>query len=225
MTSDRRPIIAIDGPVGSGKSQAARRVASRLGLLHVDTGAMYRAVTLAALRRKLDLNNSTALAELAETVLIELRARPEGLQVLSDGEDVTTAIRDPHVSANTSIVADNEGVRAALVAQQQRMGAQGGLVMEGRDIGTVVFPGAEFKFYLDAAPEIRARRRYDELTAAGVPCDYGETLAALRERDRRDKSRPVGALRIAEGAIVIDTGALTLDEVVDRIVKTVNVSC
>lgn len=221
MKSDRRPIIAIDGPVGSGKSQAARRVADRLGLLYVDTGAMYRSVTLAALQRKIDLNNPKELANLAHNLTIVLQRHSSGLRIFCDGEDVTTAIRDPQVSAGTSVVADNPDVREALVAQQKRMGEKGGLVMEGRDIGTVVFPEAEFKIYLEASPEVRARRRHDELTAAGIPSNYEETLAALIERDRRDTTRPVGPLRIAPGARVIDTTNLTLDEVVDCIVAVV----
>lgn len=213
--------MAIDGPVGAGKSQVARRVAARLGFVYADTGAMYRTVTLAAMRRGMDLENADAVGALARNLVIRLEAMANGTVVTCDGEDVTTEIRTPEVSRNTSPVADNPAVREAMVRQQQQMAASGGVVMEGRDIGTVVLPDAEYKFYLDASAEERARRRHEEQLAKGMESDYEETFTALQERDRRDRSRPVGALRVADGATVIDSTAMSLDEVVETIVHHV----
>lgn len=221
MAKTRLPVIALDGPVGSGKSQLARRVAAELGLTYIDTGAMYRTVTLEALERGLDPGDASAVARLAETLDIRLEAGGHGTRVTCGGRDVSEAIRRPEVSAATSRIADNPGVRQALVRQQQALGRAGGVVMEGRDIGTVVFPDADHKFYVDAAPEERARRRYRELRDKGIDVTFDDTLAQLLERDRRDMSRPQGALRVAEGAEVIDTTGMTLDEAVAALVARI----
>ena len=217
--SHRSPTVAIDGPVGSGKSTVARRLAERLGFLYIDTGAMYRAATWKAMQSGVDLNDYSAVARLIDRT--EIRLDRSGDAVWCDGRDVREEIRRPEVSRATSPVADNPAVRRRLVELQQKMGEHGGVVMEGRDIGTVVFPDADVKVYLDASPEVRAERRTSELRAAGVDVDYEETLRDLIERDRRDRSRPVGALRIAEGAIVLDSTRLTVEEVVERIERYV----
>lgn len=209
-----KPIIAIDGPVGVGKSTVAARLAAQLGLLYIDTGAMYRAVTLQAMRRQLDMEDQDGIARMAQTFRIEFQRIDGVLHITCEGEDVSEAIRAPEVSKNTSAVADNPAVRHHLVALQQEMGRDGGVVMEGRDIATVVFPDAEIKIYLDADPEVRAQRRYEELLAKGKPVCYEKTYQDLLERDRRDQERATGALRVADGAIVVDTSNCSQDEVI-----------
>lgn len=217
----RHPIVAIDGPVGVGKSSVASTLAQRLGFLYIDTGAMYRAVTLKCLRAQIDLNNRPLAAQIALQTRIQLVRSGGGLKVLCDGEDVTEAIRAPEVSAATSPVADNPQVRERLVALQQEMGRGGGVVMEGRDITTVVFPDAEIQIYLDADPPVRAERRYRELIAKGKKVTLEQTLADLLERDRRDRERPVGALTIAEKAQVVDTTTQTQEQVIDTLERIV----
>lgn len=212
-----QPIVAIDGPVGVGKSSVASSLAKRLGFLYIDTGAMYRAVTLKALRNQLDLNDRASVAALAQKTEIYLERSENGLRVYCDGEEVTEAIRTPEVSAATSPVADNPQVRDRLVALQQEMGKEGGVVMEGRDITTVVFPDAEIPIYLDADPNVRAERRYRELISKGKDVTREETLADLLERDRRDRERPVGALTIAERAQIVDTSHLTQEQVIEAL--------
>jgi cytidylate kinase len=213
----RKPVIAIDGPVGSGKSTAARRVADLLGYTYIDTGAMYRAVALKALRARIALNADDALVALAGDTRIDLRAgAPEngGMQrVLLDGEDVTAAIRTPEVSQAASKVALIEGVRHVLVAEQRRAGATGGVVMEGRDIGSVVFPDAELKIFLTASDEVRARRRWLEHQQKGDAIDLARTLEEIRERDRRDAGREHSPLVRAEGAVYVDSTAMDAEEV------------
>ncbi len=202
-------VIAIDGPAGSGKSTLARALASRLGLPHLDTGAMYRSVAWAALRRGIDPGQPEAVAVLARELDIAVADR-----VVVDGEDVTVAIRDAEVTTAVSAVAANPAVRRELVRRQQEWArARGGGVVEGRDIGTVVFPDADLKVYLDADPSVRARRR-----AAERPGTAEETLTSdLRERDERDAPQT----RAAPDAERIDTTDLTIDEVIDRIASLV----
>lgn len=212
-------VITLDGPVGVGKSAVARQVAQRLGWRHVDTGAMYRAVTLAAMRRNLDLSDASALTNLTKESEIRLVYSGDVLTVFLDGEDVTTAIRDPEVSKNTSPVSETAGVRERLVSLQRDLGMQGPSVMEGRDIGTVVFPDAFWKFYLDASLEERTRRRVHQLQAAGKNVDFDETREAIKKRDERDRSRSWGPLRIAADSIVIDTTCLAEEEVI-RLILT-----
>jgi len=217
MAQRRSPIVAIDGPVGSGKSTVARLLAERLGYLYIDTGAMYRAAAWKALREGLDLEDREAVGAMMERTRIELERAGSTVRVRCDGKDISAEIRLPEVSRATSAIADNPRVRSRLVEMQREMGRQGGVVMEGRDIGTVVFPDAEVKVYLDATAEERARRRTEELQASGVAVSYDETLRDLLERDRRDRTRDVGALRIAEGATVIDSSGMSAEQVVDRI--------
>lgn len=224
----RDPVVAIDGPTASGKSTVARAVARRLRFRHIDTGAMYRSVALAALRRGVDLYDHDALSSLASSLAIEFRPaaegdRPaaEGDRVLSDGEDVTEAIRTPEVSTAASLVSAVPGVRAAMVARQQVLGAEGRIVMEGRDIGTVVFPDAEVKVFLEASLEARARRRHAELRVRGVEVDLEEVRRQEAERDARDETRSHSPLRPAQDAVILDTTTQTPDQVIATIVRLV----
>jgi len=211
-------IIAIDGPVGSGKSTLARRVAELMGYVYIDTGAMYRSVALKALRRGVALEAADALTALASDTRIDLRARDGGQQVFLDGEDVTSAIRTPEVAQAASKVAVVPGVRRVLVAEQRRAGGQGGVVMEGRDIGTVVFPDAELKIFLTASPETRAERRWREHQQKGDAIDLARTLEEIRERDRRDREREDSPLVRAKDATVVDSTAMEPEEVARLVV-------
>ncbi|MGH9686589.1 MAG: (d)CMP kinase [Candidatus Acidiferrales bacterium] len=211
-------IIAIDGPVGSGKSTLARRVAALLGYVYIDTGAMYRAVALKSLRRGVLLDAAEQLTELAGETRIDLKADDGGQRVYLDGEDVTSAIRTPEVSQGASKVAVVPGVRHVLVAEQRRAGAQGGVVMEGRDIGSVVFPDAELKIFLTASPEIRAERRWREHQQKGDAIDLPRTLEEIHERDRRDSGRASSPLIRAKGAVVVDSTAMDPEEVARLVV-------
>ena len=202
-------IIAIDGPAGAGKSTVARALADRLGLDYLDTGAMYRAVTLAAMRRGIDLADLDQVAKLAEGLTLEVGEHG----VLVDGVDATTEIRSRDVTGAVSAVAANSAVRAELVRRQRNWAHQrGGGVLEGRDIGSVVFPHAELKLYLTAAPRVRAERRVAE--AGG---DVDDMTAAIERRDQYDRSRAEGPLVEADGSIVVDTTGLSIDEVLERI--------
>lgn len=217
----RRPVVAIDGPTASGKSTVARGVARRLGFRYVDTGAMYRTVALAALREGISLDDDAALGRLASMLSIEIREDTRGERVIMDGEDVGAAIRTPEVSRASSVVSAVPAVRSALVARQRDLAANGGVVMEGRDIGTVVFPDAEVKVFLDASLEARARRRHAELTARGVRIDPDEVRRQEAERDQRDETRALSPLRAAPGAVVIDTTTRDPEEIVEFIVRLV----
>lgn len=216
-----RPVIALDGPVGAGKSTVARAVAQRLGYRYVDTGAMYRSVVWAAMQQGIDLKDRERVTALARAIAVEFAPAPGGQRVLVGGTDVTEAIRTPPVSEGASIASAYPGVRRAMVALQRRMGEGGGVVMEGRDIGTVVFPDAEVKVYLDASLAERARRRYEELQANGERVTYDEVQAALLERDHRDSTRAHSPLRAASDAVAIDSTAMTVDQVVDEILQRV----
>jgi cytidylate kinase len=212
-------IIAIDGPVGSGKSTLARRVAQMLGYVYVDTGAMYRALALKALRRGFAFDgNDENLVELARETRIDLRAEDGTQRVFLDHEDVTRAIRTPEVSQAASKIAVNPGVRHVLVAEQRRAGEQGGVVMEGRDIGSVVFPDAELKIFLTASPETRAERRWREHQQKGDAIDLQRTLEEIRERDRRDQARTTSPLVRAPDAVVVDSTAMESEEVARLVV-------
>jgi len=206
-------VIAIDGPVGSGKSTAARRVAALLGYTYIDTGAMYRAVALKALRAKIATDATEKLVALASSTRIDLRPQDGMQRVLLDGEDVTEAIRTPEVSQAASKIAVIEGVRHVLVTEQRRAGASGGVAMEGRDIGSVVFPDAGLKIFLTASDEVRARRRWLEHQQKGDAIDLERTLEEIRERDRRDASRENSPLVRAEGAVYVDSTAMESEEV------------
>ncbi len=206
-------IITIDGPAGAGKSSVARALARRLGFRFLDTGAMYRAVALAGMRRGLDWAVSEDLARLAQ----ELHFALAGERLLLDGEDVTEAVRTSAVTAVTRFAADNPQVRQRLVELQRLLAGQDNVVTEGRDQGTVAFPQAECKIFLTASPQERARRRLCDLQSRGEPVSLEQVLAAQKRRDREDASRPVGPLVPAADAVQVVTDGMTLGEVVDRL--------
>jgi len=210
-------IVAIDGPAGAGKSSISRRLAERLGFALLDTGAMYRAVALAALRRGLGPADVQAIASLANELTIEF----DGAHTRLNGEDVSAAIRTSEVSAAVHLAADNVAVRRRLVDLQRQIAAGRDIVTEGRDQGTVAFPQAECKIYLTASREERARRRYEELIDRGEPVSFGEVLSQQDERDQRDATRRVGALVKAADAVEVFTDHLTFEEVIDRLERIV----
>jgi len=207
-----RMIVAIDGPVGSGKSTVARRTAELLAYTYLDSGAMYRAVAWKALRDGVALDSPGHLEEIARKTRIDLVRSPGGLRVLADGEDVSERIRSVTISRAASRVAVAPGVRTHLVEEQRRAGAAGGVVMEGRDIGTVVFPHAGLKIYLDASVEVRAERRRREHQAKGETSDFARVLDEVRERDRRDRERLVSPLERAHDAVLVDNTAMDAEE-------------
>ncbi len=210
--------IALDGPAGSGKSTAAKRVAELLGYAYLDTGAMYRAAALAALRADVSLTDAAQAEAVVARSRIELRWTGGETRVWLDGEEVTAEIRRPEAAQAASYVSTIPGVRAILVARQREFAAAGGVVMEGRDIGTVVLPGADLKVFLTASAEIRARRRADELAARGVPIDFAEMKRDVVARDRRDAERAASPLAAAPDAIILDTTAMEAEEVARLIV-------
>lgn len=209
-------IIAIDGPAGSGKSTVSKIIAKKLGLLYIDTGAMYRALTLKAMRKNIDLEDERAVTGLAVSTKIELKDAGS-LHVLLDGEDVSSIVRTPEVTANVKYIARTPGVRHEMVKLQRAMGETSGGVLEGRDIGTVVFPDADYKFYLDASPEERAKRRHKDLVELGARQEVEKIKKDIVERDASDVNRAVGALKQASDAIYIDTTNLSIDEVVSSV--------
>jgi cytidylate kinase len=211
-------IIAIDGPVGSGKSTLACRVAEFMGYVYIDTGAMYRAIALKALRNHVPMEDSQALENLARGTRIDLRVQDGTQRVLLDGEDVTAEIRTPDVSQASSKIAVVPGVRHVLVAEQRRAGERGGVVMEGRDIGSVVFPDAGLKIFLTASPEVRAERRWHEHQVKGDPIDLARTLEEIHERDRRDQERSTSPLVRPPDAVVVDSTAMEPEEVARLVV-------
>jgi cytidylate kinase len=211
-------IIAIDGPAGSGKSTVARGLARRLGVTYLDSGALYRAVTLAALERGLDLDDAEALGRLADGIDIDLREREDdNVQVLLDGRDVSEEIRTPAVTGASSTVAAHQQVRSALLRKQRELISAGDWVVEGRDIGTVVAPDAAIKVFLTADPAERARRRAEELRRRGVEADADDTQRAIEQRDRLDSTRSAAPLRQADDAVEIDTTGLDADQVIERV--------
>jgi cytidylate kinase len=215
-------IIAIDGPSGAGKSTLGRRLARELGLLYIDTGAMYRAVALAAAAAGVNASDAEAVAEVARRAAIRLEGTPESLRVFLDGRDVSEEIRGEAVGRDASVVSAVPEVRRELVRRQREMGERGGgVVLDGRDIGTVVFPSADVKFFLTAVPEARARRRLDEERARSASQSFEETLADINDRDRRDATRDDSPLAIADDAVVIDTTELSVEEVFQRMLRAV----
>lgn len=214
MTSTQRlPVIAIDGPAGAGKSTLAAHLARRFGLLNLESGAMYRALALKAIERDVDLGDEAALAALTESTRIELLPTNEANRVRLDGTDVTRRLRDEDVTQAASRVSVHPQVRQWMVNEQRKLGTQGGVVMEGRDIGTVVFPNAEVKIFLDAAPEVRGNRRFQQ--AAAQPAITEEAvLKDIRDRDQRDRTRPVSPLIAANDAVVIDSTKMSLADVI-----------
>jgi len=214
-------IIAIDGPSGAGKSTLAKRLARELGYTYLDTGAMYRALALKILRQGLDLSDATKLAKLVEATDIDLVHREGNLQVLLDGVNVSALIRTPEVSQMASKASAFSVVRKRMLDLQRALGQRGNVVAEGRDIGTVIFPQAEVKIYLDASVQERARRRYEELRAAGRDVTVEETIRELEERDKRDSERDVAPLRKAEDALAIDSSGLTAEAVLERVMRVI----
>jgi len=221
-----RPIVAIDGPAGAGKSTVARRLADTLGFVFVDTGALYRMVAVAAKRAGVPWSDANAVGELANALVARGaiafdRDAGKGVRVWLDGKDVTDAIREPDIGMGASTVSAHKVVRDALLDLQRQAGRAGGVVLEGRDIGTVVFPDAEVKFFLTARPEVRAKRRFDELTAKGQRVTLEDTLAEVRRRDEQDTTRAVAPLRQAEDAVLIDNSDFGVEETVARMAARV----
>jgi cytidylate kinase len=208
-------IIAIDGPAGSGKTTIAKLIAKKLGISYLDTGAMYRALTLAALERHVAIGDPQALRALASSIEITLGAD----SVYLDKKDITQAIRAPAIDKNISQVVTHPQVRSIMVEMQRKIASKSSFVVEGRDITTVVFPNAEHKFYLDADPGMRAQRRHEELQHRGVNVDFKETQSDLLRRDHADLNRSVGALKRAPDAHFIDTTQLTIEQVVEKMLK------
>ena len=216
----KRLTITLDGPAGAGKSTAAKALAERLGISYLDTGAMYRALTFKALRAGIDLADENALAALARRTRIDFKEMPDGtLNVTLDGVDVSRQIRTVKVTNNTFYAARAPKVRKILVARQRQIGVQRSLVGDGRDLGTVVFPKADYKFYLDADFEERVQRRLRDLKAAHKTVDKARLRADMKERDHKDLSRSVGPLKKARDAIVIDSSGLTVEGTVDKIMR------
>jgi len=213
-------IVAIDGPSGVGKSTASRLVAKELNLPHIDTGAMYRAIGVAATRQGIDVRDAEALERLASNVSIEF-VPGERPRVLLDGEDVTSLIRTPEISMAASHVSAVPAVRRVLVRLQQDLGHRSGGVLEGRDIGTKVFPETPHKFFLTAQPEVRARRRHDELASKGQPVEFDTVLAEALQRDQQDSTRADSPLTYDDTYTIVDTSNLTIGEVVEAIVDAV----
>lgn len=214
-------IIAIDGPSGSGKSTLGRMLARELNLLYIDTGSMYRAVALATIDAKLDPADTEAVSALASRVDIDLEGDPDSLTVLLGGRDVTEQIRTESVTAMSSVVSTIPGVRRAMVARQREMGRRGA-VLNGRDIGTVVFPDADIKFFLTAAPQERAERRYKEDRMTNSDVSFEQTMAEMTERDWRDSTREDSPLKVADDAIVVDSSGLSIEEVFARMMEYVH---
>ncbi len=214
-------IIAIDGPSGAGKSTLGRSLARELGLLYIDTGATYRAVALAVAAAGVDVSDAEAVAGVARRASIRLEGDPDSLHVFLDGRDVSREIRGEEVGRVASIVSAIPAVRRELVRRQREMGAAGGVVLDGRDIGTVVFPDADVKFFVTAIPEERARRRFDEELSKAHEPSFEETLNDINERDRRDATRDDSPLKIADDAVVIDTTEFSIEEVFRRMLQVV----
>ena len=220
-TQARNFILAIDGPAGAGKSTVAKRLAKALGFLYMDTGAMYRALALKVAENDIEPTNSEQVKKILQDTRIELIERDGENRVYLDGRDVSERIRTPALSQLASKVSTLKAVRDKMVELQRAMGAKGGVVVEGRDIGTVVFPHAEVKIYLDASPEERARRRVEEIKSRGGKATLEETLAETKERDQRDQQRALAPLRKSEDAIVVDSTSMDIDQVVSRIQETI----
>lgn len=219
----KRLVIAIDGPSGAGKSTLARLLAQRLGYVYIDTGAMYRSVGWKAVREGIDPADERRLAELCGRIDITIRNDGETPRFFVDGVEVTNEIRTPEMGMTASAVSRVPAVRARLLDLQRRLGRDGGVVMDGRDIGTVVFPGADVKIYLDASPAERGRRRCRELADSGRNVDLATITREIEERDRQDSSRAIAPLRRAGDAVLIDTDGMAIDAVLDAMLSLVNV--
>jgi cytidylate kinase len=215
-------IVAIDGPAGSGKSTVAKGVAKKLGYLYIDTGAMYRALTLKALKENIDIHNEDLLIELSRNLDIKLETKDGSLKVFLDGKDVTEEIRTLPISQKVKFIARVKGVRQNMVGLQRTLAQNStGSVMEGRDIGTVVFPDAKYKFYLDASIKERVGRRFKEFESKGVNVSLADIEKDVRERDHTDKTRDVAPLKKSEAAVCIDTTSMTVEEVVIEVLNRI----
>ncbi len=213
-------IVAIDGPAGAGKSTVAKILAKRLGFLYIDTGAMYRALTLKALDNNIDISNEYKINELVLKTNIDLRSNTDGsLSIILDGKDVSLEIRQPRITQVVSDVSKIKGVRQVLVKMQRELGQKGNCVLEGRDIGTVVFPHAEKKFFIDATADVRVNRRFKELKGLNQDIAENDVAKDLSNRDKIDSTREVSPLRKAEDAIYIDTTKLSIEEVVSKMLE------
>lgn len=215
----KKIIIAIDGPAGSGKSTTARLVAQKLGYIYIDTGAMYRALTLKVIESGIDPNDESSIIKIAENTKIELLYENGNLKVILDGKDVSEKIRSPEVTSLVSIVSAHPKLRDIMVKKQRELGRNGGVVMDGRDIGTVVFPDADLKIFMTADVRERAKRRQKELKAQGFNVEIEKLIKEIEERDKFDSTREVGPLKKADDAIEIDTTNLTIDEQVELVLK------
>ncbi|NUM87799.1 MAG: (d)CMP kinase [Bdellovibrionales bacterium] len=213
----KKPVVAIDGPAGSGKSTIARKLAARLGFTHIDTGALYRGVAYLALKAEADLNQEQAVVAAAQGARIEFRQLPEGNLLHINGRNVGWEIRTEDVGAAASKTSAYPAVRAMLLGIQKEMGRSGGVVLEGRDIGTVVFPKAEVKIFLTASIEERSRRRFEELKGKGIATSLEEVRKDMIHRDHQDSSRAVAPMRKADDAIELDTTGLAVESVLDRL--------
>lgn len=217
----RSLVVAIDGPAGAGKSTVSMRLTQELGYQLLDTGALYRSIALLSKRQGVDWADEAGLAEIASQLDVDF-SLDEGVNRLRlGGQDVTSAIREPEISQGASVVSALPGVRQALLDLQRKLGRAGGVVAEGRDVGTVVFPDAAVKFFLTASDEVRAKRRFDELRSRGVKADLQTTLEEMRERDDRDSNRAVAPLCQADDAVLVDSSDRSLDQVVQQMLEVV----
>lgn len=217
-------IVAIDGPAGVGKGTIAKRVADDLGLITIDTGATYRSITVAVLNNKIELGNVEKIIELAKNVNIDLKLEGNEQKVYLDGEDVTTRIREDDVNNNVSLVSSIKEVRAEMVNLQRKLAEGKNVIMEGRDIGTVVFPDADVKIFLDASLEERAQRRYNQNQETGIDSElsYEEVYESIKNRDYTDRNKPVGALKQADDAILVDTTGKSLEDNIKQVEELIN---
>ena len=220
MSARRKLVIAIDGPAGSGKSTIAARLARKLGYINLESGAMYRALALTAMEQRVPLEDAEALRQLAEKSVIQLEPSGDGNRVLLDGSDVSRRIREPDVTASASRVSAHPQVRRVMVTRQRELGANGGVVMEGRDIGTAVFPNAEVKIFLDAEQRVRAERRFLQ-NESQSPDEAKRVHAEIAARDERDRTRVVSPLVPAADAVHVDTTHKSIDEVVEEVERIV----
>lgn len=220
--ADNIVVVTIDGPSGSGKSTAARKLAQRLGFAYLDTGAMYRAVTLEAMRKGINLRDSAKLIELTQQINLDLIPTPDSMKVQIDSQDVTDLIRTVEVTQNSHFIASRRGVRDQMVKRQRRLAKKlAPLVTEGRDQGSVVFPNAQVKFFLDADPNIRAKRRHQQISQEREDVTYDQVLAGLKTRDSRDTNRNTAPLEVPPGAIIIDSTDMSVEQMIDELVACV----
>jgi CMP/dCMP kinase len=219
----KKPVITIDGPAGAGKSTVSRILAKRLNLLYLDTGAMYRAVALQAKRENIPFSDGNALFKMCENINIHFKANGDNSAIFIDNEDVSAQIRMPEMDMLSSSVSAVPEVRKAMTTLQRKIGEKGGIVAEGRDMGTVVFPDANFKFFVTASPEIRARRRFDERKARNEDIEINSVEADIRKRDEQDQSRKIAPLKPADDAILIDTSEMGIEVVLDVMIDHLKV--